>query len=94
MALGAGHVRIGNALVPEIRFFAVTSANSFDTAGLTLLDPMETHQLLSGRFGLRVVEACEEALVSDVAALQKMEQKHMHLPNREGAVVCIPLWEE
>lgn len=73
----------------HIRFFSVTSPAA-SCSGLTLLDPVEAAQHFRA-WGLHAVEAIDEALVKDQAEVDKMEKKHLLLPNREGAVVYVVL---
>ncbi|CAE7438604.1 RTCA [Symbiodinium sp. CCMP2592] len=72
----------------HIRFFAMTAPSSFQTSGLTLLEPQHAARIFSD-WGLHPVEALDEALVSDARAVEELERKHLLLPNREGAVVYV-----
>eukprot|EP00435_Cladocopium_sp_Y103_P030006 s802_g7.t1 len=74
----------------HIRFFSLTTPAPFFPHGLTLVDPMEAARLLSS-WGLSSVEAIDEVVATDRAAVEHMEQKHLLLPNREGAVVYVVL---
>ncbi|CAL1128929.1 unnamed protein product [Cladocopium goreaui] len=67
----------------HIRFFSLTTPAAFFPHGLTLVDPMEAARLF-GSWGLASVEAIEDVLATDRAAVERMEQKHLLLPNREG----------
>eukprot|EP00931_Biecheleriopsis_adriatica_P066648 TRINITY_DN40954_c0_g1_i1.p1 TRINITY_DN40954_c0_g1~~TRINITY_DN40954_c0_g1_i1.p1 ORF type:complete len:1818 (+),score=330.36 TRINITY_DN40954_c0_g1_i1:54-5507(+) len=73
-------------IAPEIRFFAITAPKDYMTSGLTLLDPTSAIDLLRS-FGLSTVEAIEEAAVDSTDSVEALEQRHLMLPNREGAVV-------
>ncbi|CAK8990575.1 unnamed protein product [Durusdinium trenchii] len=74
----------------HIRFFSVTSPKAASCSGLTLLDPVEAAQHFRA-WGLHAVEAIDEARESLRNAVDKMEKKHLLLPNREGAVVYVVL---
>jgi len=82
--------RESGAIRPHIRFWAITAPSEFEKRGLTFSDPAASLERLRA-LGLEVVEACDEALVSDMAAMRALEEKHLLLENREGAVVYISL---
>ena len=85
------HIQSYRDAIPRIgtiRFFCATAFRSFESAGLTLMDPVEGVRWFQ-QLGLPTVEAVDVAPLSDPAAIDALEAKHRAIPNREGAVVYI-----